>query len=405
MSESEQITCQICGGQCHAIRLHLRDNHPEVTVEQYAAKFPDAPLLSKLAQAKVDAHLAAKAKEVAPAPVVGAPAETLTTAMVGSTAMVRDLVHPGTVVKKPLHEVFGLGKVKAAMNPSGDPINITTIFKADDSHAPIPEVDDGYVYDIENLKNVLLGMELNMPIYIWGHAGTGKTTLAEQVSARTGRPFMRVQHTVNTEEAHIVGQWTVKDGHTVFELGPLPVAMLNGLVYCADEYDFALPNVIAVYQSVLEGKSLVIKEADKTNRIIKPHANFRFMATGNTNGSGDESGLYQGTNIQNAANYDRFAVVIQQLYMKPAMESQILQNQARIVKEDADKLVEFGRMVREAFAAGKVGATVSPRALINAGKIGARRASFRMGLALAFTNKLAKIDRETVDGIAQRVFG
>jgi cobaltochelatase CobS len=216
---------------------------------------------------------------------------------------------------------------------------------------------------------------------------------------------MRVQHTVNTEESHIVGQWTVKGGHTVFELGPLPLAMINGWMYSADEYDFMLPSVSSVYQAVLEGKPLMIKEADAANRIIKPHPNFRFVATGNTNGSGDETGLYQGTNIQNAANYDRFGMVIHKQYMKKAAESQILQNRVGLVKEDADKMVEFAGLVREAYDGAKISDVISPRTLIYAAKIGVKRGSFRQGITLSFINKLSKIDREVCDGLAQRIFG
>lgn len=163
------------------------------------------------------------------------------------------------------------------------------------------------------------------------------------------RPLLRVQHTLNTEESHIVGQWTAKGGETKFELGPLALAMKHGWVYLADEYDFALPSVLSVYQPVLEGKSLVVKEADAENRIIRPHENFRFVATGNTNGSGDETGLYQGTSIQNAANYDRFEVVLQARYMAHELEARILTNQAKIPESDAKRIVEFASRVREGF--------------------------------------------------------
>lgn len=234
---------------------------------------------------------------------------------------------------------------------------------------------------------------------------THNTTLLEQVCARTQRPMLRVQHTANTEESHILGQWTAKGGETRFELGPLPLAMKHGWMYLADEYDFAMPSVLSVYQPVLEGKSLVIKEADAENRIIRPHPNFRFVATGNTNGAGDETGLYQGTNIQNAANYDRFAMVIQVLYMKPELEAQVLVNQARIPNEDATRIVDFANRVRESYDGNKISSTISPRTLINAAKIGQRRGSYRAGIGLSFTSKLSRVDREVCDGLAQRVFG
>jgi cobaltochelatase CobS len=390
---TEKITCLKCGALVHSIQLHLKKDHPDVSVESYIASYPGAPIMSELAKAK----LAEKRSTIAP--------EGATLEMAGtSLASVTTLMPKGSVIKKALHEVFGLGKAKAALSGKGESIPISVVVSHEHEDM-IPTPSDDYVYDIEELKNVILALELNIPCYVWGHKGSGKSELFEQIAARTGRPFMRVQHTVNTEESHIVGQWTIRDGHTVFELGPLPVAMQNGWTYCGDEYDFALPSVLSVYQAVLEGKPLVIKEADAANRIIKPHPNFRFVATGNTNGSGDETGLYQGTNIQNSANYDRFGMVIHKQYMKKVAESQILQNRVGLVKEDADKMVDFANLVREAYDGAKICDTISPRTLIFAAKIGVKRGSFRQGITLSFVNKLSRVDREVVDAVSQRIFG
>ena len=393
---TDKIKCEICGAQIHSVQMHLKTDHPEITVEQYIRDYPEAPLMSELAKAKLAEKRAAKTPSD--------DGHKLEMAGTAAAATVSTLVPKGSVVKKAFHEVFNLGKVKAAMSSKGDAIPISVIANPEEPDM-VPTSSDDYVYDIDELKNVILGLELNIPTYVWGHKGSGKSELFEQIAARCGRAFMRVQHTVNTEESHIVGQWTVKDGHTVFEFGPLPLAMLNGWTYCADEYDFALPSVLSVYQAVLEGKALVIKEAPADKRIIKPHPNFRFVATGNTNGSGDETGLYQGTNIQNSANYDRFGMVIHKQYMKKQAESLILQNRVGLVKEDADKMVEFAALVREAYDGAKISDVISPRTLIYAAKIGVKRGSFRQGITLSFVNKLSKVDREVVDGLAQRIFG
>ncbi len=402
---SEKIVCQICNAETHTIAGHLKSDHPTVSLADYQAKFPGAPILSELAKKKLEEKRAAQA--AASAATAEPRLEMAGTAATPAAPIAASAVPVGTVVKKALHEVFALGSAKGAMSASGKPIPISVI--ANPEHPEmVPEVNDTYVYDADELKNVILAIELNINPYVWGHKGSGKSELFEQIAARTGRGFVRVQHTANTEESHIVGQWTVKNNsgvaETVFELGPLALAMKNGWVYCADEYDFMLPSVTSVYQAVLEGKSLMIKEADAANRIIKPHPNFRFCATGNTNGSGDETGLYQGTNIQNAANYDRFGMVIHKQYMKKAAESLILQNKVGMHKEDADKMVDFAALVREAYDAAKISDVISPRSLINAAKIGIMRASFRQGVTLAFINKLSKVDREVVDGLASRVF-
>ena len=396
MSDAK-ITCSVCGAQVHAIQLHLKEAHPEMTVEQYQEQYPDAPILSELAKRKLDERRAALA---ATAPTPAAADTTMEMATEPAAANVSALIPKGGTIKKAFNEIFNLGRVKAALNSRGEPIPITTLANHEFSDY-VPTPSDNYVYDIDELKDVVLAIEMKIP----GHKGAGKTELFEQIAARTNRPMIRVQHTVNTEESHIVGQWTVKGGQTVFELGPLPMAMLNGWMYVADEYDFALPSVLSVYQAVLEGKSLMIKEADAENRLIKPHPNFRFCATGNTNGSGDETGLYQGTNLQNSANYDRFGMVIHKKYMKKQAESQILQNQVGLTKEDADKLVEFATLVRDAYDGAKISDVISPRTLIYAARIGVMRASFRKGITLAFTNKMSRVDREVVDGLAQRIFG
>lgn len=388
-----KIACEICGSQEHIISKHLQVAHPEVTIADYQARYPNAPIYSPAALAALEKKRAEKAAE-----------EGSTIAMAGAVASVTTLVPKGTAISKVFHEVFELGAVKAAMSMRGDPIPIQ-VFTGHDQQDMVPDVSSNYVYNIDELKDVILALEKVIPCYVWGHKGSGKTELFEQVAARTNRPMIRVQHTANTEETHIYGQWILKGGETEFELGSLPLAMMNGWIYCADEYDFAQPSVLAVYQSVLEGKPLVIKEAPAHLRVIKPHPNFRFVATGNTNGSGDETGLYQGTLIQNSANYDRFGMVIHKQYMDKKAEAQILVNHCRMAAKDAEKMIDFATQIREAFGAGKMGDTISPRTLIYAGKIGIMRGSFRHGLQKSFINKLSKIDREAADAVAQRVFG
>ena len=400
---NDKIECKLDGAMVHSIQLHLRDNHPGVTVEQYMEQFPGAPILSELAKQAIAKK---KAEAAAPAATQPAPTTEGTTTVAETKGIEISSVAAGEPVKANFHEVFNLGMTKEALSLKGAPIPINILTKhAKQDQDMVPEKSDEYVYDIDELKNCILALEKRIPLYVWGHKGSGKSDLIEQMCARLNRPFMRVQHSANTEESHIIGQWVVRNGSTEFELGPLPVAMQRGWVFCADEYDFALPSVLAVYQAVLEGKPLIIKEADAANRIIKPHPNFRFVATGNTNGSGDETGLYQGTNLQNSANYDRFGMVVNKQYLNKKNESLILQKKVGLVAADADKMAEFAALVRESYDGGKISDTISPRTLIYAATIGIARGNFHQGLQCSFINKLTAVDRETCSGLAQRIFG
>lgn len=50
---NDPIICEICGGKTHVIAKHLKEKHPETTYEEYKEQYPDSPLLSPLAQKKM----------------------------------------------------------------------------------------------------------------------------------------------------------------------------------------------------------------------------------------------------------------------------------------------------------------------------------------------------------------
>lgn len=394
----EIISCELCGEAVHSIEVHLKKKHEGTSVADYVAQFPGKPLLSDRAQAIVDADTAKRLSEAAAQPPI--------TMAHAALAEVKHIEQPTTEAASKKMQMTNLFKLSEPMNNGrGDPLEITVLNPGPALEAYIPLVDDGHVWNNEDLKNMAMALELNIPLYLFGHKGTGKTTNFEQLSARTRRAMIRIQHSIGTEESHVVGQWTIQNGQTVFELGPLALAMKHGWIYLADEYDFAMPAVLAVYQAVLEGKSLVIKEADHANRVIRPHPNFRFWANGNTNGAGDESGLYSGTSVQNSANYDRFGMMLEIRYMPAKEESRIIVNRTGITVKEADKLVGFASDIRKQFEGQKISDTVSTRALINIANIGLRRSSMSLGVKLCFSNKLNQVDRAVVDGVAQRLYG
>ncbi|HCG9568334.1 TPA: AAA family ATPase [Vibrio parahaemolyticus] len=382
----EQIECRVCGAKVHAMAIHIRDEHPEMTLEEYTATYPDAPVLSEVAKKRIEEKKKAVAKEKESREISKLEASS------------------SSSTHKEMHKLFGLGKARAAMRPDGSPVMIEVLDDGEWS-MQVPEKDPNYVFPIEQLKTGLSAIALNIPFYFWGHSGTGKTTLIEQVCAYTNRPMIRIQHTGATEESHILGSMAANESGTYFDPGPLPLAMKYGWLYLADEYDAGFPQSMMVYQPVLEGKPLVIKEApaDSEWRVVHPHPNFIIAATGNTNMSGDESGLYQGTNIQNAANAERFGIVAQMPYMSKKQEIAVVSAQGGVSKEDAERMVEFAHKVRDAYDGKKIKATIGPRVLINAAKIAIARASFMKGLEFAFINRLSSKDREVVTQIAQRI--
>ncbi|APM29161.1 AAA family ATPase [Klebsiella michiganensis] len=395
--DEKPISCKWCEGDTHHVGSHFirkkcsaiptehKGKTPEELIRAYVAQFPEAPTMSAAAAKKLKEKEAEK-KSVKEAAVVG-------------YAGFEDYM----VEKVAVHEVMGLDP-ELLMSASGEPLRITV-----NINKPFPEfvpkAKSDYVFgDIDLLKDVLMMIEMGMPGYLWGHAGTGKSTLPTQICARLNRPIIRSQHTASTEESHICGQILVKNGATYFEPGLLASAMRNGWVYLADEYDFAYPQILGVYQPVLEGEPLIIKEATPEWRYVEPHKRFAFIGTGNTNGSGDETGLYQGTNIQNAANFSRFGIVSHVKYMSVEQERLMLE-QMGLPKAHATMLVDFATRIRNGYEAGSISQPIGPRELRNAAMLGMAHHNFRKGVTKSFINKLPSTSALAATEMAQRVFG
>jgi cobaltochelatase CobS len=311
------------------------------------------------------------------------------------------------------NKVFDAKLSDAWRNGKGEPIEIEVLPKRTDGTESFLAVrDENYVFPTQDALSLAMALDsrVNTPVLLWGFHGSGKSTLAEQVCCLTNRPCIRVQHSVDTEASDIVGQWTLEGNKTAFHYGPLARAMRDGLAYIADEYDFALPNVLAVYQAVLEGAPLFIKQAPEEMAIVKPHPDFRFIATGNTNGSGDETGLYQGTQIQNAANYSRFGVTIKIDYQSPENEKMILNKRiGDIPTQDLNNLMQFVKLVREGYEDRNITNTISTREIITVAKLailkGRDGPNWEYAIAHAFLNRMSTVDSAAIKQISQRVFG
>ena len=84
-----------------------------------------------------------------------------------------------------------------------------------------------------------------------------------------------------------------------YKYGPLPLAMRYGGILLINEADLLSPEVAVGLNGVLDGAPLCLPE--NGGEVISPHEMFRIACTANTNGGGDDTGLYQGTVRQNLA--------------------------------------------------------------------------------------------------------
>ena len=279
------------------IRLNNDNNNNAVTVsEPITVTVETAPAEKKTRnkRAKKTAPAVETVQAVDATPVE--PVEPLTT---GETADVHNIVSPTNAKTYNLNKLFYDNCIIKEME-----LNLKI-----QSPDAVPMIDSSYCFNKELTDQILLYLaEPNHDcLWIAGPAGTGKTTSVLQVAARLGIPVQQITCSNKCEALDLIGHTTLVNGSLQFVYGPLTTALKNGEILLLNELDTMSASDLSALNDVLEGKPLTIVQ--NNGEVIKPHPNFRLIATANTFGNGDEYGMYSGTRILNQAFLDRFRFV------------------------------------------------------------------------------------------------
>ncbi len=242
-------------------------------------------------------------------------------------------------------------------------------------------------------------------LWLYGPRGCGKTAAIEYICAKLGWPLVRVQGNKDLTVDDFVGCYVAEAGSTKWIDGPLAIAMKIGAVLLVDEVGRCPSDTTNILHGIAENnaKGLLTITA-KGGEVVKPHINFRLVATDNSAGFGDTSGLYPDVRVQDAAFLDRFTIKAEVSYPTTQHETAILVNRTGIKKEDASLMVKVAQETRNAANAEQMVYALSTRALINWARI-----SVKLGIpqafALTIVNSVPESDQAVLCEIAQRVLG
>ena len=190
------------------------------------------------------------------------------------------------------------------------------------------------------------------------------------------------------------------------------VAVKEGHILILDEMDVAEPSELAGLYDLLDGAPLVL--AQNGGEIIPVHPRFRFVATGNSAGAGDGSGLYQGVLRQSLAWLDRFRCIevdYPDEFTELMILNQLVPDLPVVVRE---KMVKLANEVRRLFTGSQEGesqlsVTLSTRGLVRWARLslrfqGAPRV-FEYALEQALTDRVEPAERQAIHRIGHDVFG
>ncbi len=276
----------------------------------------------------------------------------------------------------------------------------------------IPAINDKYVFNTDVLNPILLFLAhpFNDCLYISGDSGCGKTSVILQIAARLGWGVEQITLSGKCESTDLIGHSTLRKGELVYEYGALTRAMINGEILLLNEIDLMSPSDLSILNDVLEGKPLTIIE--NNGEVIKPHKNFRVIATANTTGMGDETGFYAGCRTMNQAFMDRFRYMT--MTYQPKVECiAVLSKFPNLEKDKVSKLLSFAEEVRKTISLGnesgvrQLSAPFSTRTLLKIAGIMSLNTNYSMQeiVDTCFGLRLPQTERDFIKRIVNDIFG
>ncbi|MCK1792030.1 AAA family ATPase [Pseudomonas violetae] len=298
----------------------------------------------------------------------------------------------------PVRELFGI-----------DSNMRVPVFLSSKEH--VPEVDSAYRFNPEVTLAILAGFTRNRRVMLQGLHGSGKSTHIEQVAARLNWPCTRVNLDGHISRLDLIGKdgIVLREGKQVteFQEGVLPWALRRPMALIFDEYDAGRPDVMFVIQRILErdGRLNLLDQ----NQVIHPHPSFRLFATANTVGLGNLNGLYNGTQVLNQAQLDRWNIVATLNYLPQSEEVAIVAArvphlQARHGERLLTQMVAVADLTRQGFAAGDLSTLMSPRCVISWAENTEIFSDTALAFRLSFLNKCDESERPIVAEYYQRCF-
>jgi gas vesicle protein GvpN len=206
-------------------------------------------------------------------------------------------------------------------------------------------------------ERALAYLAAGYPVHFRGVAGTGKTTLALHVAARTGRPVVFIAGDEEFSTSDLIGgQYgyryrKVVDRfiHTVLKYEEdavqrwvdhrLTTACRDGYTVVYDEFTRSRPEANNVLLGVLEERLLVLPSMNRQDTYVKVHPEFRAIFTSNPE-------EYAGVHKASDALADRLVTMDLDYYDRDT-ETAITATRSNLEPEEARKIVDIVRDFRD----------------------------------------------------------
>ncbi len=197
-----------------------------------------------------------------------------------------------------------------------------------------------------------------IPLILKGPTGCGKTRFVEYMAHELDLPLVTVSCHEDLTAADLVGRFLFKDNETLWQDGPLTLAVRHGGICYLDEIVEARKDTTVIIHSLTDDRRVLY--IDKTGEVIRAHGSFMMVLSYNPGYQSIVKDLKQSTKQRFASlNFGHPAIEV---------ETKIIQTETGLDEAESRKLAEMGSKIRQLKGFG-LDEGVSSRLLVYVGRL------------------------------------
>jgi nitric oxide reductase NorQ protein len=197
-----------------------------------------------------------------------------------------------------------------------------------------------------------------IPVILKGPTGCGKTRFVEHMAHALGLPLVTVSCHEDLTASDLVGRYLLRDDETVWQDGPLTLAVRYGGICYLDEIVEARKDTTVVIHSLTDDRRMLY--IDKTGEVVRAHAAFMMALSYNPGYQSIVKDLKQSTK-------QRFASLVFD-HPPVEIETEIVRTETGLDAGSSRRLAEMGSRLRELKGFG-LEEGVSSRLLVYVGRL------------------------------------
>lgn len=203
-----------------------------------------------------------------------------------------------------------------------------------------------------------IAAQSRMPVMLKGPTGCGKTRFVQHMAYRLKRPLITVACHEDLTASDLVGRYLLRGQETFWVDGPLTLGVKHGGIVYLDEIVEARKDTTVIIHPLSDDRRLL--PIEKKGQVIEAVDEFMLVISYNPGYQSVLKDLKQSTK-------QRF-MAIEFGYPPREIEARVIEHEARVDKETAQRLVKLGEKVRNLRNHG-LEEGVSTRLLIYAGDL------------------------------------